>query len=341
MDAVKGDGGGGHPFASAFGGGDIFSSFFGGGGGGLFGGGGRRRRKGESFLVPLEVSLEDIYNGGTSHVEYKRKVICSACNGVGGKKDSVHRCRNCSGSGVTVQFRQLGPGMVQQMQSKCSDCNGEGEVCKEKDRCKTCKGQKFVDEEKKLEVPIDKGMKNEQKIPFRNQADQMLDMEAGDVIVLLQITDHPDFKREGNDLFMTKKITLVEALCGFTMYITHLDKRVLQVNCPQGMVIEPLCVRGIKEEGLPVYRHPDVKGNLYITFEIEFPENGQLTEQSIVELEKIFKRKHTSVDPEDNFEEVDMIDIDLTKATNEDVHNDDDDDEDPRGAGGGVGCRQQ
>ena len=99
-------------------------------------------------------------------------------------------------------------------------------------------------------------MKNEQKIPFRNQADQMvsvsesikicvgiflleLDMEAGDVIVLLQIQDHPVFKREGNDLFMTKKITLVEALCGFTMYITHLDKRVLEVNCPQGMVIEP------------------------------------------------------------------------------------------------------
>jgi len=59
------------------------------------------------------------------------------------------------------------------------------------------------------------------------------------VIVLLQLKDHPVFKREGNDLFMTKKITLVEALCGFTMYITHLDKRVLQVNCPQGMVIEP------------------------------------------------------------------------------------------------------
>jgi len=71
---------------------------------------------------------------------------------VGGKKDSVHRCRSCSGSGITVQLRQLGPGMVQQMQSKCSDCNGEGEVCREKDRCKICKGQKFVDEEKILEV---------------------------------------------------------------------------------------------------------------------------------------------------------------------------------------------
>jgi len=65
------------------------------------------------------------------------------------------------------------------------------------------------------------------------------DIEAGDVIVLLQITDHPDFRREGHDLHITKKISLVEALCGFTMYITHLDKRVLCVKCPPGMVIEP------------------------------------------------------------------------------------------------------
>ena len=42
------------------------------------------------------------------------------------------------------------------------------------------------------------------------------------------------------------------------------------------------CIRGIKEEGMPVYRHPDTTGNLYIKFEIEFPENGSLTEKSIV-----------------------------------------------------------
>ena len=42
------------------------------------------------------------------------------------------------------------------------------------------------------------------------------------------------------------------------------------------------CVRGIREEGMPIHRHPDVRGNLYITFEIEFPESGSLNEQSIV-----------------------------------------------------------
>lgn len=64
----------------------------------------------------------------------------------------MHRCRTCSGTGVTMQYRQLGPGMVQQMQSKCNDCMGEGETCREKDRCKVCKGRKVVEEEKKLEV---------------------------------------------------------------------------------------------------------------------------------------------------------------------------------------------
>ena len=32
-------------------------------------------------------------------------------------------------------IRQLAPGMVQQMQSVCSDSNGEEEVVNEKDRC--------------------------------------------------------------------------------------------------------------------------------------------------------------------------------------------------------------
>ena len=93
-------------------------------------------------------------------------MLCLNPSRVGGKKDSVHRCRSCSGSGVTVQFRQLGPGMVQQMQSKCSDCNGEGETCREKDRCKTCKGQKFVDEEKKLEVRISQSRVCESELIF-------------------------------------------------------------------------------------------------------------------------------------------------------------------------------
>ena len=50
---------------------------------------------------------------------------CSNCR-VGGKSGAMQRCKICNGRGVKVTLRQLGPGMVQQMQSVCPDCHGEG-----------------------------------------------------------------------------------------------------------------------------------------------------------------------------------------------------------------------
>ena len=43
----------------------------------------------------------------------------------------------------------------------------------EKDRCNTCEGKKTVQETKILEVPVDKGMKDGQRIPFRGEGDQV------------------------------------------------------------------------------------------------------------------------------------------------------------------------
>ena len=47
-------------------------------------------------------------------------------NSVGGNKDNVISCKKCNGRGISIQLRQIGPGMVQQLQSVCSDCGGEG-----------------------------------------------------------------------------------------------------------------------------------------------------------------------------------------------------------------------
>ncbi len=47
------------------------------------------------------------------------------------------------------------------------------------------------------------------------------------------------YRREGNDLSMTHKIGLVEALCGFHFTLKHLDGRQIVVKYPAGKVIEP------------------------------------------------------------------------------------------------------
>lgn len=44
----------------------------------------------------------------------------------GGKAGAVQKCVACRGRGMRIMVRQLAPGMVQQMQSVCTDCSGEG-----------------------------------------------------------------------------------------------------------------------------------------------------------------------------------------------------------------------
>jgi len=50
--------------------------------------------------------------------------------------------------------------------------DGEGEVIRDRDRCKKCKGVKTVEEKKILEIFIEKGMQNNQRIVMQGEADQ-------------------------------------------------------------------------------------------------------------------------------------------------------------------------
>lgn len=53
---------------------------------------------------------------------------------------------------------------------------------------------------------------------------------SADLRGALSVQDHPVFKRRHNDLFMTKKISLYESLCGFKFVLTHLDGRQLLIQ---------------------------------------------------------------------------------------------------------------
>ena len=60
---------------------------------------------------------------------------------------------------MQVRVQQLGPGMMQQIQSMCGECQGTGERIDPKLRCKKCVGKKVNRERKILEVVVDKGKK--------------------------------------------------------------------------------------------------------------------------------------------------------------------------------------
>ena len=123
---------------------------------------------------------------------------------------------------MQIQIHQIGPGMVQQIQSVCMGCQGHGKRISPKDRCKSCNGRKIVQKKKIQDVHIDKGMKDGQKITFHGEGDQDPGLETGHIIIVLDQKDHTVFTRQG-DLFMCMDIQLVEALCGFQKPIAILD----------------------------------------------------------------------------------------------------------------------
>ncbi|KAL5021318.1 hypothetical protein ScPMuIL_000473 [Solemya velum] len=338
------DGMKGGDFDDMFGG--LFGGLFGGMGGPFgFGGGGsmrRGRRKGEDTYHPLKVTLEDLYNGKTAKLQLSKTVICTKCNGLGGKPGSTQKCRVCHGRGVKVTLRQLGPGMVQQMQTVCPDCHGEGEQISDKDKCKECKGKKVTNQSKILEVHVDKGMRDGQKIPFRGEGDQLPDIDAGDVIIVLQQKEHETFSREGEDLFCTHNLSLTEALCGFQFTLKHLDGRDLLIKHPQGNVIHPGAIRCVKEEGMPRYRNPFEKGNLYIKFDVTFPPQNFATEDQLKKLENLLPpRPVVKIPTGEDIEEVNLVEYDETRGGSRGRGEAYDEDDEDHHGGPRVQCAHQ
>lgn len=259
---------------------DLFSMFFGGGRSAQSAG----PRRGEDVNHPLKVSLEDLYNGKTVKLAVSRQIL------VGESK----MCTTCDGQGVVVELRQIAMGMVQQIQRRCIDCEGEGyQVTKKRER-------------EVLEVFIEKGMRHNEKIVFKNKADERPNMEPGHLNFIVQEKQHELFKRKGSDLLITKSLSLNETLCGFEWKITHLDKREVIIKSRPGEVIKAEAdsqrpfVKIVPNEGMPSRGNPFVKGDLYVLFTVEFPNDGDLNPEQVEGLKALLPGAAMAVeyDPE-------------------------------------------
>lgn len=248
---------------------DLFDMFFGGG----FGGGRQRERKGKDLVHQMQVSLEEIYNGAVRKLALQKNVICDKCEGRGGKKGANETCHTCQGKGVEIKIQQIMPGFVQKHEQICRSCLGNGEVINPKDRCKTCNGKKTIRDRKILEVHVEKGMLDGQRIVFSGEGDQDPDLQAGDIIIVLDVKKHPVFQfgSNGTDLAIVMDLQLVEALCGFQKVIKTLDQRDLVITSLPGEVIKDKEIKCIIGEGLPEYKNPFEKGRLIIQFNVVFP----------------------------------------------------------------------
>ncbi|KIM33511.1 hypothetical protein M408DRAFT_326207 [Serendipita vermifera MAFF 305830] len=288
LDGLSG-GGGGPGFSPE----DLFEHLFAGGSFGGFGGGGggRRKRRGSDSTIPYEVSLQDLYQGKTVKMQIEKTVVCATCSGSGGKPGTKPKqCSRCEGEGVIMTTRSVGGANVGFARIACPQCKGSGMTIREKDRCKKCKGEKTTKEKKRLELQIEPGMPDEYHIVLHGEGDQEPEMTPGDVIFVLKCKEHDAFERAGADLLAHVRITLSEALLGFSrVVLTHLDGRGIRFDSRAQEGGKKIYKSGdtvvIRGEGMPIWKKdaprrasgaPVEKGDLFILFEVEMPDEGWL-----------------------------------------------------------------
>jgi len=247
----QGGGGGGGGFD------DIFSHFFHGGGGG------RRQqqeRQTPSVELPLSLTLEQLYAGITLEVDYERQVLClnwEMC---------TKSAPDCQAPGIRVRRQQLAPGFVQQFQTQDERCVAAGKAWQAD--CSACP-TKTVTETIGLTVEVPPGYRENEHISFDGVADELPGHTPGDLHFRILQEPHEDYHRDKDDLYKTIEIPLVDALTGFSITLKHLDGVKYDVNVDD--VTECDQVLRVPGKGMP-RRNGRGHGDLYITFEVDFPE---------------------------------------------------------------------
>ena len=148
-----------------------------------------------------------------------------------------------------------------------------------------CRKMIVVDEI--LEINVEAGCKKDHKLRFAGKGNQRPGTPCpDDLVFVVKEKPHEIFKREGDDLVVTQKISLLEALTGKTIKITMLDGREIDVSVTD--IVKPDTKIVIKDEGMPSTSKSGEKGNLIIKFDIIFPSTLTLTESQKRELKNIF-----------------------------------------------------
>jgi molecular chaperone DnaJ len=280
---------GGDPFGDVGGMGDIFEQFFGGGGRGQ-----GRSRGGQDLKTRMRIDLAEAYEGATKQLTVTRPEQCPDCDGSGHPPSADTRtCPECNGRGQTTRVQQTPLGRVQQTQT-CRRCEGEGTLYSE--TCSTCRGDGVVQNEATLQVDIPAGIRDGQTLRMDGEgAPGERGAPHGDLLIEIEIADHQEVERDGDDLRHTTAISFPQAVFGDTVEVPTLDGTVEMEVEPGTQAGEVFRLQG---KGMPRLRRRG-HGDLYVRVQVVTPTD--LDEEQREALEQFAEAGGEEVDVDQGF----------------------------------------
>ena len=269
---------------------DILNDLFGGGFGGFggfgggFGGGrgGQRQQKvyrGRDIRVRVKLTLEEIAKGVEKEISIERSVPCKDCGGKGAKNSSnIKTCSACNGTGQVQRVVNTFLGQTVTY-STCQQCGGEGKVIS--NPCRSCGGTGLVRKRETIKVKIPAGVEAGMQMNISGEGHAAKNNGVnGDLLVVIEEQEHPNLKREGNNLYCTKIVSLPDAILGGEVEVPGIDgshKIKVEPGTQSGTVVR------LRGRGLPTVNGYGGTGDLYVKIAVWIPKKLEKDDKAVIE----------------------------------------------------------
>jgi len=269
---------------------DILNDLFGGGFGGFggfgggFGGGrgGQRQQKvyrGRDIRVRVKLTLEEIARGVEKEISIERSVPCKDCGGKGAKNSSdIKTCSACNGTGQVQRVVNTFLGQTVTY-STCQQCGGEGKVIS--NPCRSCGGTGLVRKRETIKVKIPAGVEAGMQMNISGEGHAAKNNGVnGDLLVVIEEQEHPNLKREGNNLYCTKIVSLPDAILGGEVEVPGIDgsyKIKVEPGTQSGTVVR------LRGRGLPTVNGYGGTGDLYVKIAVWIPKKLEKDDKAVIE----------------------------------------------------------
>ncbi|RIA75741.1 molecular chaperone DnaJ [Anaeroplasma bactoclasticum] len=266
-----------------------FGGFGGGGFGGFediinsfFGGGGRRSsnapHQGADVEKQMNITFEEAVFGCTKRIRVSVEDDCIQCGGTGAaSKSDIKTCPKCNGRGRVIMRQQTIFGYTN-VEAACPDCGGKGKIIGKK--CPECNGKGRVRINKEVDVNIPAGILSGMSIRVPGAGEAGFNGGPnGDLYLKIFAADHPQFKRDGQDIYLEIPLSFSQAALGDNIEVPTIDGNV-SVKIPAGT--QPGTKLRLRGRGTKNPKGGSSRGDQYIICNVVIPTNLSKEESDLI-----------------------------------------------------------
>jgi len=217
---------------------DLFGGFdfFGGDPFGIFG---RRRRDpnapapGDDLRYDLDITLEQAAGGMEREIEVPHSANCGECGGSGAERGTApKKCPRCGGAGQVQNVRSQGYSQFVTI-TPCNLCGGRGQTI---DRpCRQCRGTGLVSRQEHIQITIPPGSDTGLRLRVGGKGEAgRRGGPPGDLYVVMHVRPHPQFQRDGSDLYTEAEVSFSQATLGGEIEVPTILDGKARVTVPPG-----------------------------------------------------------------------------------------------------------